>query len=264
MTTEFKVLGPLEVINGNRDCTPSPAKLRMVLACLLLNANYAVSVNCLIDELWDHDPPKTAVTTAQTYIYQLRRMVAREKLAGPDSELIVTRSAGCVLRIEPRQLDANVFNQLVQQGRADLGGGRPGAAAAVLRNALGMWTGPVLADVTRGRLMEGRAVALGEQRQYALELRIEADLRLGQHREMIGELRSLVAIHPFNEWFHSRLIAALSRAGRRSEALQAYQALRVLLKTELGLEPTPDLLRLQQEVLGAGTPGPEMLARSCS
>lgn len=226
MTTEFKVLGPLEVVNGNRDCTPSPAKLRMVLAFLLLNANYAVSVNCLIDELWDHDPPKTAVTTAQTYIYQLRRMVAREKLAGPDPELIVTRSAGYVLRIEPGQLDANVFNQLVQQGRADLGGGRPGAAAAVLRNALGMWTGPVLADVTRGRLMEGRAVALGEQRQYALELRIEADLRLGQHREMIGELRSLVAIHPFNEWFHSRLIAALSRAGRRGEALQAYQALR--------------------------------------
>ncbi len=233
MTTEFKVLGPLEVISGNRDCTPSPAKLRMILAFLLLNANYAVSVNCLIDELWDHDPPKTAVTTAQTYIYQLRRMVAREKLAGPDSELIVTRSAGYVLRIEPGQLDANVFNQLVQQGRADLGGGRPGAAAAVLR-------------------------------QYALELRIEADLKLGQHREMIGELRGLVAIHPFNEWFHSRLIAALSRAGRRGEALQAYQALRVLLKTELGLEPTPDLLRLQQEVLGAGTPGPEMLARSCS
>jgi len=125
-----------------------------------------------------------------------------------------------------------------------------------------MWTGPVLADVTRGRLMEGQAIALDEQRQYALELRIEADLRLGQHREMIGELRNLVAMHPFNEWFHGRLIAALSRAGRRGEALQAYQAFRVILKTELGLEPTPDFLHLQQEVLAARTPRPETQARS--
>jgi len=135
-----------------------------------------------------------------------------------------------------------------------MAGGRPDLGSKALRRALALWRGPALADVTLGRALEAHVIHLEEQRIRALELRIQADMELGLHRELVGELRFLVATNPLNEWFHRQLIWTLGHCGRRSEALQAYQQLRRTLNEELGLDPSPDLQRLHQEVLSVGHP----------
>lgn len=267
--TQFKLLGGLEIINDDRGCAPTAPKVRQVLALLLLCSNQVVNLALLIQELWDERPPRSAVTTTQTYIYQVRRLIAEEKLDEPGKELLVTKASGYVLQAAPEQLDANVFRWLVRDGKKYLEGGQPAEASRVLRQALDLWRGAALADVTCGRILAPHAVLLEEQRLRALELRIEADLQLGLHRELIAELKSLAAENPLNEWFHGQLITALSHVGRRSEALQAYQTLRTVLDDELGLEPAAELQRLQLEVLTAGYPqvavhnnGPKVLATS--
>ncbi|HEX6472672.1 MAG TPA: BTAD domain-containing putative transcriptional regulator [Streptosporangiaceae bacterium] len=250
--TEFRVLGGFEVRRGDRTCAITAPKLRQLLALLALSAGRLVHLELLIDELWDHRPPKSAVSTVQTYIYQLRKIFAQEGLDEPGSELLVTETAGYVLRLDPEQVDANVFRRLAAHGRAQLDQGRHDEARTVLRRALDLWTGPALAGVPQGRVLRDRIIPLEEQRLHVLELRIRADLQVGLHRELIGELRCLVAAHPLNEWFSEQLICALSRAGRRHEALQAYHNLRCTLNEELGLEPAPTLQRLHQEVLRVG------------
>jgi DNA-binding SARP family transcriptional activator len=161
-----------------------------------------------------------------------------------------------VLQVDPKQVDWFAFQRRVWHGRKSLESGDVPEAARAFRQSLELWRGPALADVSMGRVLEAQAVALEEHRLRALELRIQADLRLGLHRELISELKYLVASHPLNEWFHGQLIAALSHAGRRNDALQAYQNLRATLSGELGLEPSPDLQRLQREVLSSGYPHP--------
>ncbi|GAA3343116.1 AfsR/SARP family transcriptional regulator [Amorphoplanes nipponensis] len=251
---KFNVLGPLEVTSEGTDRTPTPPKVRRVLALLLLRANQVVSVDALIEELWGEHPPMSAVTTAQTYIYQLRRSFNRHQVAPQRPEWLVTTAPGYLMYVDPEQIDAHSFQTMSWQGRQLLDNGRTAEAAAVLRRALDLWRGPALANVLTGRLLESHAVHLEEERLRTLELRILADAELGRHHELIGELRSLVAAHPLNEWFHGQLIAALSRCGRRSEALQAYQNLRVLLHDQLGLDPQPELQRLQREVLTYDSP----------
>jgi DNA-binding SARP family transcriptional activator len=245
----FRVLGALEVAGAETVCTPSAPKARQVLALLALNAKQVVSLDQLIQELWDNDPPRSAVTTTQTYIYQVRRLMAREGLEQPGHELLVTKASGYILQTSPDQVDAGVFQRLVAEGDEHLRDRRAQQAARALRWALDLWRGPALADVGRGPLLAPYAVLLEEQRLRAQELRIQAELQLGRHRELIGELKSLVAQHPLNEWFHGQLIAALSRIGRRSDALQAYQHLRAVLRDQLGLDPTLELQRLQRTVL---------------
>jgi len=134
-----------------------------------------------------------------------------------------------------------------------LGTGRPDEAGHVFRRELDRWNGPCLANVGLGRLLQSHAVHLEDQRMRTLELRIQADAEIGRHRELVGEMRSLVVSHPLNEWFHGQLIVALSRSGRRGEALQAYQNLREVLGTQLGLDPPHDMQVLQREVLTNGT-----------
>jgi SARP family transcriptional regulator, regulator of embCAB operon len=247
---EFKVLGALGVVDGAYDCTPSAPKPRQVLAVLLMHANQVVPVTTLIEEIWGADPPRSAKPTALTYAYHLRKLFAGER---PEvARMLRTRPPGYLFAVEPQRIDANVFRRLVQEGRLELERGRPGEAARLLGAALGLWSGPVLADVAQGEALRAQAVALEELRQRALELRIQADFQMGMHRELIGELRSLVTLHPLNEWFHGRLIDALGRAGRRHEALCAYRDLRTVLHEELGLEPAPELQRLQRQLLTAG------------
>jgi DNA-binding SARP family transcriptional activator len=156
--------------------------------------------------------------------------------------------------VAPDQLDAHVFERLVAEGRTLLADGQFEAAAQGLRGALSLWRGPALANITPGRLLEGHVAHLEELRIRAIELRIQAESALGRHRELIPDLRALVAAHPLNEWLHGRLIDALYRAGRRGEALLAYQNLRATLNEELGLEPSAELQRLQRQVLTAGQP----------
>lgn len=248
----FQVLGPLEVFDGDRVCTPTPPKVSRVLALLLLRANQVVSMDSLIEELWGEHPPLSATGTAQTYIYQLRKFLDPRGVRGEGGEWLITKAPGYLTRISPNQLDATTFEALSRQGRQMLERGHPEQAAHLLRRALELWTGPSLANVRRGNLLEAHAVHLEEQRMRTLELRIQADAELGRHRELIGEMRSLVAVHPLNEWFHGQLIVALSQSGRRGEALQAYQDLRRVLNHQLGLDPQPELQRLHQEVLSDG------------
>lgn len=241
----------MEVFHEGRSCTPTAPKARWVLALLVVRANQVVGIDSIIEELWGENPPRSAVATAQTYVYHLRRKVMRDGPAdsGP---LLETRPPGYLLRVPREAVDALVFERLAEEGRALLEDGQPREAAARLRQALGVWRGPVLADVPAGPLLSAHIPRLNEQRLRSRELLIQADLQLGRHRELVGELRSLVSSHPLNEWFHGQLIEVLNRCGRRGEALVAYQSLRNVLNEELGLEPSSELQRLQNAVLTAG------------
>lgn len=253
---QFKVLGTLEVTDGNRTSTPTPPKIRSVLALLLLRAGRIVSVDSLIEELWGPDPPRSAVTTVQTYIYHLRRMFSAEGLDPLNGQLISTKPAGYLIGVKPEQVDAVTFEGMLSRGRQAIEEERFEDAGVLLREALDLWTGPALVDVPQGNLLQAHAIHLEELRLNAIELRIGADIRMGRHHALIAELRSLVRAHPLNEWFHGQLIATLSRRGRRGEALQAYQELRALLNNELGVDPSPALQRLQRQILSAGAPEP--------
>ncbi|KOG19154.1 hypothetical protein ADK35_20515 [Streptomyces viridochromogenes] len=247
----FRVLGPLEVVHHGASCTPTAPKVRSVLALLVLRANHVVDTGSIIEELWGENPPRSAVTTAQTYIYHLRRLFLRDVGKRAD-ELFLTRPPGYTLRLAPGQLDLEEFEELTRRGRRLLSEKRLAEAVLVLRRALDLWRGPALANVSPGPLLESSIAHLEEQRIQVTQLRIEADMQLGHHHDLIAELRSLVARYPLNEWFHGKLILALSRAGRRGESLQAYQALRHILDRELGLAPSPELQSLQRDVLALG------------
>lgn len=245
----YSVLGPLQVRVNGCECTPQAAKVRQVLGLCVLRAGRVVGLESIIGELWGECPPRTAVTTAQTYIYQLRRLLARhggERLA---RETIRTTPPGYTVCVVDGQLDWAEFEGMVERGRALLVAGETSRAAVLLRQALRVWRGPALAGVEHGRLLRSDVAHLEEVRMLALELRVRADMRLGCHRELIPELRSLVQAYPYNEWLHAQLMIALQRSGRRGDALSAYREVRRLLSTELGVEPSADLQRVHQRVL---------------
>ncbi|MET0866208.1 MAG: AfsR/SARP family transcriptional regulator [Nakamurella sp.] len=243
----FNILGGLEVRTDGVECTPTAPKVRSVLALLLLRSNHTVSQESIFDWLWRGRAPRSAATTTQTYIYQLRALFERQS-AGSE-QLLITRPTGYTLTIEDGQLDTIVFARMCAEGRALLERNKPGEASLKLAGALSLWRGRPLADIGLD-LEAGPDIAhLEELHMSALELRIEADFQLGHQRELIAELRGLVVAHPMNEWFHARLISALNHCGRRAEALQAYHNLRQVLSDELGLDPTPELQNLQRQVL---------------
>jgi SARP family transcriptional regulator, regulator of embCAB operon len=248
-TVKFSLLGPLEVVLNGRVVTPSPPKVREVLAFMLLNVNSVVRMEAIIEELWENNPPRSAFTTVQTYIYQLRKVLGQAGSSG--SAELLTKPPGYALCTARSNVDVFVFEDLFMVGRSLLEKGEPAEASLRLSHALSLWKGPALASVTLGRLLGPHATRLEEKRIQALELRVHADMQLGRHRDLIAELKSLVATHPLKEWFHAQLILALYRSGRRGEALQAYQNLWQMLRDELGLEPSQELQRLQREVLAA-------------
>lgn len=247
----FEVLGPLEVIREDRKCTPTAPKVCRALALLLLRANYVVSTDALIGELWGEDPPRSAVTTTQTYIYHLRKSLDEDGSAPSENDILVTKPPGYVLRVEQDHLDAGVCERLVADGAKLLEAGEPQRARECLERALSLWRGPALANIDCGSLLEAHAVHLDELRIRATELRIQADMELGKHRALVPELRSQVATHPLNEWLHEQLITALAGSGRRGDALDAYQDVRRILRDQLGLEPNQRLQTVQQEILAA-------------
>jgi DNA-binding SARP family transcriptional activator len=252
MSTRFSILGGLDVIHDDKSCTPSPPKVRQLLA-LLLRSSQLVHIDTVMDELWGDNPPRSATTTMQTYIYQLRKLIVREGLTGSEHhpELLATRVQGYVLQIDPDQLDANTFQQEFRLGRSHYDKGNYVDAEQHLSQALSLWRGPALMDVACGRILEAYATHLNELRTTALELRIQSDFNMGRHRELIGELRSLISENPLNEWFHGKLIEALGRSGRRNDALHAYRELRELLSDELGLDPSHEIRTLHHDLLEA-------------
>jgi SARP family transcriptional regulator, regulator of embCAB operon len=248
---QFKVLGSLEILKNGRERTPSAPKVLQVMALLVLRANQTVDTDCLIQELWGECPPRSAMTTVQTYIYHLRRYFEREGLARNGEDLVVTRPPGYTLRVRLEQVDLQQFQQLSGQGREFLEKGRHVEAASRFREALALWSGRPLANVNLGPRLAAYVVDLQEQRMAALQLRIQAEMELGLHRNLIGELRSLVTQHPLDEWLHGQLIRVLGRSGRRSDALQVYHSLRTTLGEELGLEPSREIQNLHHEILAS-------------
>lgn len=242
---EFRILGPLEVIDDGAPIEIGRPKERAVLAMLAAEPGRAVSADRLIEGLWGDRPPATAIPTLRTYVSHLRAALAD---AG-DSDLIETIDSGYRLAIEPEQIDSVRFADLVRRGDRAMGYSSYQEASAAFAEALTMWRGPALADLPdddRARIESHRLDAL---RIHALEERINADLHLGKHGEVIGDLEALVAQHPLSERFAELLMTALYRSGRQAEALHVYQTTRATLGDQLGIEPGRTLQKLEEEIL---------------
>ncbi|GAA0896669.1 MULTISPECIES: AfsR/SARP family transcriptional regulator [Streptomyces violaceusniger group] len=246
----FNLIGPFEIVTDDgRIHHPGTPKVCQTLALLLTRPNEIITAESLIQELWGERPPRSALTTLQTYIYHARRMFVNERLIDPDRSLIVTSPPGYAIQVDNDKVDIQVFEHLVNHARTLLADGDATSALRTAERALELWRGPALANFPVGDVLTGHLAHLDELHIRAYEIRIEAKDRLGQHRESIAELRRLINDYPLNEWFHSRLIAALGTTGRRAEALQAYQNVRRLLADELGLEPSLELKRLHLRLL---------------
>ncbi|CAM5652316.1 hypothetical protein GCM10010261_61470 [Streptomyces pilosus] len=254
------VLGPLDISSqdGGRDedRTPTAPMTRRALAMLLLNANRLVSTSTLIDELWETEPPRLARKTVQTYVYQMRKAL---RCPGDPVERVRTGPGGYRIDLRPGELDLWEFEHGVARARTALDEGDPRTAATLLRQALALWRGEPFAGLETGMLLGAQIAQIAESRLGALELRITADLQLGRHRGLVGELRQLTADHPLNEEFAAQLMLAAHRSGQRATALEAFARLRRRLVDELGIEPGERLQWLQQDVLSEVLPAPEPL-----
>jgi predicted ATPase/DNA-binding SARP family transcriptional activator/class 3 adenylate cyclase len=235
---EFRVLGPLEVLDQGHLVELRGRRQRALLACLLLHANEVVSTERLLEDLWPgaHDAGRVQVAVSR-----VRKDVGEGRL--------LTRPPGYVLRVEPGECDRDAFEALVTEGRAALAEGRPEEAASVLRGALGLWRGSAFADFAYEPFVQGEAARLEEARLACLEERVEADLALGLHAELVGELERLVGQEPLRERLRAQLMLALYRSGRQAEALALYRETRRVWSDELGIEPGAALRRLEAAVL---------------
>jgi DNA-binding SARP family transcriptional activator len=234
---EFRILGPLEVIGHGQPLPLGPPKQRMLLAALLLRPNEVVSNDELIDALWGEHPPERAAKSLQVYVWRLRKLLGREVLR--------TRPPGYALSVSPEDLDLNRFESLRDGAR----GRNPIDAAGLLREALGLFRGRPLADFAYEPFAAAECARIDELRLQTLEDRIQADLELGRHTELVGELESFVAGQPLRERLRAQLMLALYRCGRQAEALAAYQDARGQLVGELGIEPGRELQTLQTAIL---------------
>jgi DNA-binding SARP family transcriptional activator/streptogramin lyase len=242
---EYKILGPLEVADEDREVLLGGGRQRSVLALLLLHANEVVSSERLIDDLWGDAPPPTAAKTVQVYVSQLRKSLRNGEPDGP----LVTRGHGYVLKVAPGELDLERFERSLADGRRALDDDAPEHAAETLRNGLALWRGAPLSDFAYEPFAQAEIARLEELRLAALEQRIEADLALGRHDEVVGELETLVAEHPLREGLRRQLMLALYRGHRQAEALEIYRAGRRLLVEELGIEPSASLRELHDAIL---------------
>ena len=246
---EFRILGPLEVIDGGQRLRLGGVKQRAVLAILLLNPNRMVSVDRLVDELWDGRPPGSAISTLQTYISHLRDLLEPRRSRGAAAQVLVTQNPGYLLRVGPDDLDAVRFERLIRQGQQALEAGKAPTAAAHLQLALELWRGPALADFADQPFAATEIDRLDELRLVAVEGRVEAELAMGRHAQLVGDLEALVAEHPFREGFRAQLMLALYRSGRQADALGVFRTTRELLASELGIDPDDRLRRLEQAIL---------------
>jgi WD40 repeat protein/DNA-binding SARP family transcriptional activator len=236
----FGVLGPLEVSrDGDRIALGGP-KQRLVLAHLLIRANEVVSADLLIDEMWGDEPPDAARASLHSYVSHLKKAVGDDRL--------VSRPPGYILRVAAEEIDAGRFEALVDAARRRLSGD-PAGAARTLREALELWQGEPFADLAHELSLVPEIERLNELRLGAMEDRLEAELALGRHAELVSELERLVGRHPLRERLCAQLMLALYRSGRQAEALAAYHRLRTTLDDELGIEPSPAIEELQRRIL---------------
>ncbi len=238
---DFRILGPLEVSDGDRAVRLRGGKQRALLALLLVNANRTLAIDRIVDELWGEDVPETAQKMVQIHVSRLRKALP----AG----MLQTRPPGYALAVEPEALDLHRFEQLVAAARAALDAGHPDPAAEGFRAALQLWRGPALAEFASEPFARPEAARLDELRMSALEERIESDLALGRDHALVPELEPLVAAHPFRERLRGQLMLALYRCGRQADALHVLQSGRHRLVEELGIAPGPALQELERRIL---------------
>ena len=238
---DFGILGPIEVLEGGRLLPITAPMQRSVLAVLLLDAGQVVPTHRIIERLWGSLPPSTARVTLQTYVLRLRRLLG--------DHAIHTRSPGYLVPVEPGHLDLHRFDALVERARELRSEGAAAGAAASLDEALRLWRGQALADVGSEHLRRTRGNPLDERRIRAVEERTDVGLELGEHANLVDGLYQSVAEHPLRERVWSQLVLALYRSGRPGDALAAYREARRTLVADLGIEPGPELQRLQAAVL---------------
>jgi DNA-binding SARP family transcriptional activator len=236
---EFRVLGPLEVLDDGRPLDLGAPRQRALFAFLLLHANEVVSTDRLAEALWPEKIPRTAAKAIQVYVSALRKALRSAR------DVLETRGPGYALRVAPGELDLHEFERLLARARDE----DARARAAILREALALWRGAPLADFEYESFVQAESARLGELRQLAVEGRAEAELELGGGSELIAELQVLVAARPLQERPRVLLMRALYRAGRQSEALDVYREGKRLLDEELGLDPGPELRELERAIL---------------
>jgi DNA-binding SARP family transcriptional activator len=234
---EFRLLGPLEVVEQGRSLTLGGVKQRGVLALLLLHANEVVATERLIDELWGESPPATVVKSIQVYVSRLRKQLGDGRLE--------TRAPGYVLHVDPSELDLARFERLVAEAR----GAGPVSAAQMLREALALWRGAPIADLAYEPFAQPEIARLEELRLAALEQRLDAELAAGRHAELVGELEARVKEHPLRERMRGQLMLCLYRCGRQAEALDAFRSARAVLVEQMGIEPGRRLRALHEAIL---------------
>jgi DNA-binding SARP family transcriptional activator/tetratricopeptide (TPR) repeat protein len=225
-----------------------PGRQQVILASLLMVANQLVTMDHLVDALWEDDPPSTARTQVQICVSRLRKSLTS---AGVDTP-IVSQPPGYLLRVDESQLDMQVFTSKLAKARALARQGRPADTAALLRSAAALWRGPCLAGIPH-RALRTWALRLDEDRLDAIETYMELELGLGLHHQLVGELTRLVHEHPLRERLRGLLMRALYLAGRQAEALAVYRAGRDMLIDELGLEPSEELRSLETAILSGDT-----------
>ncbi|MFG2062554.1 BTAD domain-containing putative transcriptional regulator [Micromonospora sp. NPDC048871] len=233
---------------------PSAPKLRSILAVLLVHAGQAVPVSSLIRELWDEDPPASGLTTLQTYILNLRKLLARVtgiSAAEISKNVLVTKAGGYVLQVDSGILDVHQYHSLVTAAREALSAGDDETGVRKMTDGLRLWRGPALVDVPIGPVLESKRRQFEESRLVVLEYLVDAELRLGMYREVLTELAALTVENPLHEGIHAQYMLALYHSGRRAQALQVFHRLRGDLVNELGLEPGPSVQRLHRAVLNA-------------
>ena len=249
---DYRILGPLEVLDEGREIPVQGSKQRALLGLLLLHGNETLSTARVIDELWGDRPPATATKTVQVHVSRLRKALAAQGNGVPG--VLLTREHGYELRVEPDALDADRFESLAEHGSRELAAGHPGEAVAALEAALGLWRGPPLSDLAGEPFAQPEIARLEELRMVAVERMFEAMLALGKHDAVASRLSGLIREHPYRERLRALLMLALYRADRQAEALQAYTNARRRLVGDLGIEPGEHLRKLERQIL-AQDPG---------
>ena len=234
---EIRLLGPLEVRDGERTVALPRRQQRALLAALALRAGEVVSTDRLVADLWGERAPASATGSLQNTVAALRKLLGREA--------VLTQAPGYRLALEPENVDAHRFERLLAAARS----ADEAARAALLGEALALWRGPALADLDEEQFARSAAARLDELRVTALEERVDVELALGRHAALVGDLEALVAAHPLRERLRGQLMITLYRCGRQAEALEVYRAARLALADELGLDPSPELQELERRIL---------------
>lgn len=265
---EFRILGPLEVRDEDREVPLRGGKERALLALLLVNANRTLPLEGIVDALWADDVPETAQKMVQIYVSHLRKVLPTDTLR--------TRAPGYMVAVEEGELDLHRFERGVAKARAALEAGQARQAADGFRGALSLWRGPALAEFGSEPFAQVEAARLEDLRIYAVEGRLEAELAFGDHRAAVGELEALIAQHPLRERLRALHMLALYRSGRHAEALAGYQSFRRTLADELGIEPSASLRELERRMLqqdpslelptpdGSGSGGTEQMSKTAN